>query len=368
MIPKPPPREGGLGFLFLPPFRVQGTSVAGESTCVQVPELDVCFDMGQCPRPMLSSKVVAISHGHMDHVGGLAYYCSQRVFQGMGPGTILCSKAIGPAIRRMMEGYVGLEEQVTPYNLIEMEPGQEYEVKNNFFIRIFDVEHTCPASGYTVLEKRSKLKPEFYELPQEKLRELKDQGKDITYTLEVPLVSYVGDTCPGPPLILDQVRRSQIVISECTFAEDDHRDRALVGKHMHLRDVAEWLPVLECQKLVLIHLSRRTNMLEARKALRKLVKPQHSDRVEFLMDHKSNKMRYERQEFEAMRAESERTGQPMPMMQRGPQRPMRPMHGGPPRGFDRPQMDRPPMDRPPMDRPAMDRPPMDRPPMDRPRR
>src|SRR5262249_6057583 len=73
MIPKPPPREGSLGFLYLPPFRIQGTSIAGEATCIQVPELDVCFDMGACPRAVLSSRVVAVSHGHMDHIGSLAY-------------------------------------------------------------------------------------------------------------------------------------------------------------------------------------------------------------------------------------------------------------------------------------------------------
>ena len=28
----PPPREGALGFLYLPPYRVQGTSVAGDET------------------------------------------------------------------------------------------------------------------------------------------------------------------------------------------------------------------------------------------------------------------------------------------------------------------------------------------------
>ncbi|MDX2116294.1 MAG: MBL fold metallo-hydrolase [Planctomycetota bacterium] len=338
MIPKPPPKEGGLGFLFIPPFRVQGTSIAGEATCIQVPELDICFDMGVCPRAALASKVVAVSHGHMDHIGGLAYYCSQRVFQGMGPGTILCPKAIGPAIRRMMEGYVALEEQVTPFNLVEMDETSEFEIKNNILVRSFPVEHTCPAAGYTVYERRSKLKPEYYELPQEKLRELKDQGVDITRILHVPLVSYVGDTCPGPWLIREDVRKSQVVIAECTFTEDDHRDRAVVGKHLHLRDIAEWLGVLECQKLVLIHLSRRSNILEARKSLRKLVKPQQADRVEFLMDYRENKTKYERQEYEALRAEAERTGAPMPPPPRpggfggrgGPPR------SGPPRGGFRP--------------------------------
>ncbi|MCG3124468.1 MAG: hypothetical protein GIKADHBN_02932 [Phycisphaerales bacterium] len=56
MIPKPPPREGTLGFLYIPPFRVQGISIAGEITCLQIPELDLGFDIGSCPRALLSSK------------------------------------------------------------------------------------------------------------------------------------------------------------------------------------------------------------------------------------------------------------------------------------------------------------------------
>jgi len=304
MIPKPPPKEGSLGFLFIPPFRVQGTSIAGESTCVQVPELDVTFDLGQCPRAILSSKFAAISHGHMDHIGGLAYWCSQRKFQGMGDSTILCHAAIGPAIRRMMAGYVDLEQQVTPYNLVEMQPEQEHEIKNNIFIRMFETEHVTGSAGYVIVEKRSKLKPEYYELPQEKLRELKEKGVDITRILQVPLVAYLGDTAPGAPMLREDVRKAQIVISECTFIEGDHMDRAKIGKHLHLAHIVEWLPLLECQKLVLVHLSRRSNILEARKTLRRLVKREHADRVEFLMDHKTNRERYERQALEAERAEA----------------------------------------------------------------
>jgi len=68
MLPKQPPRRPQLGFLYLPPYRVQGVSIAGEATAVQVPELDIGFDIGECPRAMLTSNLVALSHGHMDHI------------------------------------------------------------------------------------------------------------------------------------------------------------------------------------------------------------------------------------------------------------------------------------------------------------
>lgn len=306
MIAKPPPREGSMGFLFLPPFRVQGLSVAGEASCVQIPELDVCFDMGICPRMALASKYVAISHGHMDHIGGLAYYCSQRHFQGMGPGTIVCDARIAASIERMMAGYVELERQNTPYKLIALEPEREHQIKPSIFLRAFAVEHTVPAMGYVVVEKRSKLKEEYNGLPQEKLRELKDRNIEITRQLQVPLVAYLGDTQPGPHLVREDVRKAQIVICECTFMEPEHKERAKIGMHMHAEAVAEWLRVLECQHLVLVHVSRRTNLGFARKRLTDLAGPNLMQRVQFLMDYRVNKERYERQVADAGGGKHER--------------------------------------------------------------
>jgi ribonuclease Z len=299
MIPKPPPREGALGFLYLPPYRVIGTSVAGEATCVQIPELDVCFDMGMCPRAMLASRVVAISHGHMDHIGGLAYYCSQRYFQGMGAGTIVCDARIAPAIDGMMKGYVDLERQVTPYTLVPMVPDQQIELKNNIFLRALTVEHAVPAFGYVVVERRSKLRDEFIGLPQEKLRELKERGIAITRSLEIPLIAYMGDTAPGPHLIREDVRKARVVVCECTFTEPDHKDRARVGMHMHADDIAEWLGVLESEALVLTHVSRRTNLAQARRHIEERAGEKHAHKLHVLMDHRHNRLRYERQLLEA---------------------------------------------------------------------
>jgi ribonuclease Z len=318
MIPKPPPREPSQGFLYLPPFRLYGESVAGETTAMIIPELDLGFDIGSCPRAMLPSKHLAITHGHMDHIGGLAYYCSQRRFQGMGTAKIVCDARIAPAIKRMMEGYVDLERQRTPYELIPLLPNQPLEIKNNILLRGFETEHTCPSFGYVASEKRTKLKPEFVDMPQEKLKELKDRGVEITRSLEIPLIAFTGDTAPGPHLIREDVRKAQIVIAECTFFEPDHKERAKVGMHMHLDDIAEWLRILECQHLVLVHVSRRTDMQYARERIAQVAGAKNMERVLFLMDYRTNKARYEGQMVAAGMSLEKPMGRSGPRPTRGP--------------------------------------------------
>jgi len=52
----------------------------GEETVVALPTLDVCFDVGKAPDQVLAINHVLLTHGHMDHAAGIAYYCSQRIF------------------------------------------------------------------------------------------------------------------------------------------------------------------------------------------------------------------------------------------------------------------------------------------------
>ncbi len=298
MLPKAPPRSGQVGFLYVPPYRIQGISVAGEQTVVQIPELDVTFDIGMCPRIALTSQYVALSHGHMDHVGGLPYYFSQRMFQKMGTGKCVCHEVLASPLTRMMETWVDLEQQRTPFEIIPLKPDHQLEIKNNIFLRGIEVSHTVPSLSYVVIEHRSKLKSEFYDLPQEKLRELKRDGVQITRTLEIPLVAYTGDTEMGPYLFRDEFASAPIVICECTFFEDDHQKRARIGKHIHVQDLVKLLDVWQAQTVVLIHLSRRTNMLAAQDTLTSLLGSEKASRVHFLMDHRANRERYEQQQLE----------------------------------------------------------------------
>jgi ribonuclease Z len=295
MVPRQPPRRTPIGFLYVPPYRLQGISVAGEESVVQIPELDLCFDIGLCPRPALSANYVALSHGHMDHAAALSYYFSQRHFQGMGEGTVLCHPKLEQPIHHLMRAWVEIENQRTPYHVVPLEAEAEFEVKHNITLRGVEMRHTVPAMGYVAIERRSKLKPELAEVPQEELVQRKKQGQQITETHEIPLLAYTGDTAWGPHFEREDVLNSRILITECTFLEEAHRDRAEVGKHLHLDDIVALLERSNAEAIVLTHLSRRTHMNVVRQTLDEKIPARHRDRVLLLMDNKTNRKRYEQQ-------------------------------------------------------------------------
>lgn len=294
MIPKPPAREGQLGFIYSPPFRIQGISVAGEQTSVHVPELDLAFDAGLCPRPVLTASTIALSHAHMDHSAGVPYYFSQRTFQKLGTGRIVCHPELAQPLRDMMAGWVDLERQRTPHEITALAPDESLQVRPNLLLRAIEVSHTGPSLGFAAIETRSKLKPEYLELPQDRLRDLRLAGTAITQVVEIPLVAYTGDTEIGPFLFRDEFSRAQIVVTECTFFEPDHRDRAKVGKHLHVEDLRALLRVWTARDVIVIHVSRRTNLAFARERLREVC-GDDAQRVHLLMDHRTNRARYERQ-------------------------------------------------------------------------
>ena len=295
MIPKEPQRPSQLGFLFVPPYRIQGISIAGEESVVQVPEMDLVFDIGRCPRAALTANFVALTHGHMDHSAGIAYYFSQRNFQGMGVGTVVCHPSLEQPIHNVMRAWVDLEAQRPPYKVVPLAPDAEFEIKNNLFLRAFETKHTVPSIGFVVLERRSKLRPELVGLPQEKLIEIKNSGEAITQVHEIPLLVYTGDTTVGPHFDRPDVLNARTIITECTFLEPGHRERAGVGKHLHLDDVVDLVKRSTAQAIILTHLSRRTHMVQARKWIDAAIPPEHRSRVHILMDGRTNRERYDLQ-------------------------------------------------------------------------
>lgn len=267
-------------------FTLAGYSVAGEETILLAPELDVMFDVGKAPRECLAINHVLLSHGHMDHSAGIGYYFSQRDFQGIANGVALVPAPLVGPLENLMAAWAKVEGHPSPHRFVGMSHGDEYEIRRGLVARAFATRHIGATLGFSVVEVRKKLKDEFIGLDGPAIVALKNQGVQIDRKVDAPLASYLGDTAKSNYSDIPHVRDSQVLLIECTFFDPDHVRRARLGKHLHVIDLPEVLEGMNNQMIVLTHLTRRTNMAEARKILKKALRKDQLERIVFLMSRK----------------------------------------------------------------------------------
>lgn len=265
-------------------LEILGYSVAGEETVLGLPQLDVCFDIGKAPDQLISVGHVLLTHGHMDHAAGIAYYLSHRKFNGMSEGTVLTPGITVKPIKQILDAWGRLDGNTIPVNLVPTEAGSEFRIKPNLIARAFPVKHCRGAVGYCVIETRKKLKAEYHGLNGPQIVELKRQGVEIEDAVEIPLVSYLGDTAYVDFSQLDYVSKSKILIAECTFFLDEHAERADAGNHMHIDQFVPLLERMENEHVLMTHLTHRMTVPEAKKLLKQRLPAEIFKKTIVLMD------------------------------------------------------------------------------------
>jgi ribonuclease Z len=273
-----------LAKITLDDLEIIGYSAAGEENVVALPQLDVCFDAGKAPQQIIPINHLLLTHGHMDHSAGIAYYLSQRNFCGISAGTLLAPEPLTEYIKTILDAWGQLDGNSIPVNLVGVKPGDEYQIKPNLFTRVFATKHSRGSVGYTILEKRKKLKPEYLKLSGLELVELKKRGVAIDYAVELPLVSYLGDTQYGQFAQLNYVMSSKILITECTFFLGEHLERAQVGRHMHADDMVRLMEQSDNQHVILMHITQRTGIGDIRRALRDRLPKEACEKIVILSE------------------------------------------------------------------------------------
>ncbi len=268
-----------------------GYSIAGEETVIAMPQLDVCFDIGKAPDQVISINNVLLTHGHIDHAAGLAYYLSHRNFCGQKPGTVLAPKKLIKPIKDIVSAWEKLDGNKVPGNIVGIEPGGEFKIKPNLLARAFATKHSRGSIGYTVIEMRKKLKEEYHGLAGPKLVELKKKGIEIDRKIEVPLVTYLGDTKQMDIALLDDVANSKILIAECTFFIDEHIERAEAGRHIHVNEFGEMIEGLNNEHIIIMHTTQRTGIGEIKSILRKKLSEETLKKTVLLMDRNNQPLR-----------------------------------------------------------------------------
>lgn len=241
---------------------VAGGSRAGEGTLLLLPQFRLALDLGRTHRAAPPMTTACLSHGHADHIAGLAYWASQRLLNSMGPGVVLAPDAIADDIASLLALHSRLEGgSPYPVELVPVDEGSTYPLRQDTRLEFFTTDHWVPTLGVRLVWTRRRLLPELAGSDPETLAELRRRGETITFDVSTSLLAYAADS--GPGCFSDpQTLAAEVVLLECSFWRDNDVERARRFGHLHISDVIAALPSLKCKHLVILHASRRHRIRE----------------------------------------------------------------------------------------------------------
>ena len=249
---------------------LRGSSVAGRETWFHFPTLGFAFDVGRVPWELVSVPNVFLTHAHLDHGAGLAYWCSQRRLLRLPGGVVRTHPAAVERWRKILALHEELEGTHYDARIEPMEPGSSVALRRDLSMACFSADHRVPTLAYVASEERHRLLPEHESLTRDEIKALAADGREVAGRVSIPLAAFSGDTSAA---ILDRAPRdffrAKVLLLECSFVEEHDRGRAAPFKHIHLDEIAERADLFENEVLLLTHLTLRTSPDVIRRLVKK---------------------------------------------------------------------------------------------------
>jgi ribonuclease Z len=203
-------------------------------------------------------SVIAITHGHSDHILGLPGFAGARRF-GKGapdkPYTVLYpSRSTG--VETIRETIANLWRGVDfPITWVPLNDGDVHRLSSKRTIEAFDVLHVPPEHtlGYRVIESRRRLRSDFVGLPQSDVEQLaRKHGRDhVMEEFSHVVFAHSGDAMP---IDVAHVQQADVLVHDATFLEPADRREPI---HASSREVFDLARDANVRTLILNHLSIR---------------------------------------------------------------------------------------------------------------
>ncbi|KAL6852582.1 hypothetical protein ACO1O0_007128 [Amphichorda felina] len=288
------PRSEILEWRFPKPYHnyvLTGRSRAAWHTSFVIPQLNLLLDAGLCVN-RLRPKHIFLTHGHNDHI-----LLSPAFVKREDPPDIYCPAAMKRAFNNFiladtmlnLGGVIAIDDAEAagldigegPPKHDPDDPGRTaseaawlnthhtHAVRDGDVVplrrlkgitaSVFDCDHTVPCVGYVFSATTHKLRPEYASLPGPELKRLRQEGADITAAHTTPMFAFLGDTTAATlaaaPWWLE--KGIPVVITECSFLYDRHKQQADKTKHTAWCDLEKVVRRWPQTTFVLTHFSMR---------------------------------------------------------------------------------------------------------------
>ncbi len=257
-----------------------GISLSGIRTSITNQQLGLCFDVAQGYPFALNMKHFFITHGHLDHAAGIPYIISQKAMNHQPAPHFYMPRSLVEPMKKIMNIWEEIEEHQYNYVFTGIDEKSEIEINQQMFVRPFKTVHRIDSFGYSLVQKKKKILPQFKNLSQKEIVELKKSGQCIQAEHEDTLFSFTGDTQIECLDCSPEIKKSQVLFIETTYLDERKSiEHAKKWGHTHLDEVIARLPEIESEKIVLIHVSSRYSTNESLAILKRKIPLKDQDRV-----------------------------------------------------------------------------------------